>query len=71
MLNRRRSLWIRVALGVAALALMPAVAFAAEKTGMSSEGIFVAELILLLVIGRGIGEVLETLGQPAVMGQLI
>ncbi|WP_245470553.1 cation:proton antiporter, partial [Mesorhizobium sp. M2C.T.Ca.TU.002.02.1.1] len=50
---------------------MPAVAFAAEKTGMSSEGIFVAELILLLVIGRGIGEVLETLGQPAVMGQLI
>ncbi|TPI70920.1 potassium transporter [Mesorhizobium sp. B3-1-3] len=50
---------------------MPAVAFAAEKTGMSSEGIFVAELILLLVVGRGIGEVLEILGQPAVMGQLI
>ncbi|CDX19079.1 Sodium/hydrogen exchanger [Mesorhizobium plurifarium] len=71
MLNRRRSLWIWGALGVAALALMPAVAFAAEKTGMSSEGIFVAELVLLLVIGRGIGEVLETLGQPAVMGQLI
>ncbi|WP_246680684.1 cation:proton antiporter [Mesorhizobium sp. B3-1-9] len=38
---------------------------------MSSEGIFVAELILLLVVGRGIGEVLEILGQPAVMGQLI
>ncbi|TPI19920.1 MULTISPECIES: cation:proton antiporter [unclassified Mesorhizobium] len=50
---------------------MPAVAFAAEKTGMSSEGIFVAEVILLLVVGRGIGEVLEILGQPAVMGQLI
>ncbi|UCI29147.1 cation:proton antiporter [Mesorhizobium sp. B2-8-5] len=50
---------------------MPVVAFAAEKTGMSSEGIFVAELILLLVVGRGIGEVLEILGQPAVMGQLI
>lgn len=66
-LNRRWS----IALGAAALALMPAVAFAAEKTGMSSEGIFVAEVILLLVVGRGIGEVLEILGQPAVMGQLI
>ncbi|TGS16240.1 potassium transporter [Mesorhizobium sp. M2E.F.Ca.ET.209.01.1.1] len=69
MLNRRwpPSVWI----AAAALALMPAVAFAAEKTGMSSEGVFVAELILLLVVGRGIGEVLEALGQPAVMGQLI
>ncbi|RTM06790.1 MAG: potassium transporter [Hyphomicrobiales bacterium] len=71
MLNRRRSLSVWIALGVAALVLMPAVAFAAEKKGMSSEGIFVAELVLLLVVGRGLGEVLETLGQPAVMGQLI
>lgn len=71
MLNRRRSLSVWIALGAVALVLMPAVAFAAEKTGMSSEGIFVAELVLLLVVGRGIGEVLETLGQPAVMGQLI
>ncbi|TIS06328.1 MAG: potassium transporter, partial [Mesorhizobium sp.] len=52
-------------------ASMPAAAFAAEKTGMSSEGIFVLEVILLLVVGRGIGELLERLGQPAVMGQLI
>ncbi|TIW72590.1 MAG: hypothetical protein E5V53_32730, partial [Mesorhizobium sp.] len=59
MLNRRRSPSVWIALAAAALALMPAVAFAAEKTGMSSEGIFVAELILLLVVGRGIGEVLE------------
>ncbi|WP_371009964.1 cation:proton antiporter [Mesorhizobium sp. RCC_202] len=50
---------------------MPAVAFAAGKTGMSAEGVFVLELILLLVVGRGIGEILESLGQPAVMGQLI
>jgi Kef-type K+ transport system membrane component KefB/nucleotide-binding universal stress UspA family protein len=71
LLIRRRSLSVWIALGAVALALMPAVAVAAEKTGMSSEGIFVAELILLLVVGRGIGEVLETLGQPAVMGQLI
>ncbi|RWM37968.1 cation:proton antiporter [Mesorhizobium sp.] len=67
MLNRRWTL----ALAAAALALMPAIAWAAEKTGMSSEGIFVLEIILLLVVGRGIGELLERLGQPAVMGQLI
>ncbi|RAZ84351.1 potassium transporter [Mesorhizobium hawassense] len=71
MLERRRSLSIRVALAAVSLLLMPAVAFAAEKAGMSSEGIFLAELILLLVVGRGIGELLEILGQPAVMGQLI
>ncbi|MDX8448088.1 cation:proton antiporter [Mesorhizobium captivum] len=65
--NRR---WT-IGLGAAALALMPVVAFAAEKSGMSSEGIFVLEVILLLVVGRGIGELLERLGQPAVMGQLI
>ncbi|RVC73965.1 potassium transporter, partial [Mesorhizobium sp. M4A.F.Ca.ET.022.05.2.1] len=50
---------------------MTAVAFAAEKSGMSSEGIFVLEVILLLLVGRGIGELLERIGQPAVMGQLI
>jgi len=71
MFGRRRSLWVSGALAVAALPLMPAPAFAAEKNGVSSEGIFVAELILLLVVGRGIGELLEGLGQPAVMGQLI
>jgi Kef-type K+ transport system membrane component KefB/nucleotide-binding universal stress UspA family protein len=37
----------------------------------SSEAAFVAELVLLLVIGRGLGEILQRLGQPAVMGQLI
>ncbi|WP_442920321.1 cation:proton antiporter domain-containing protein [Mesorhizobium sp. WSM4983] len=67
--NRRRP--VSLALAAAALASMPAAAFAAEKTGMSSEGIFVLEVILLLVVGRGIGELLERLGQPAVMGQLI
>ncbi|MDX8503433.1 cation:proton antiporter [Mesorhizobium sp. VK4C] len=65
--NRR---WT-IGLGAAAFAVMPVVAFAAEKSGMSSEGIFVLEVILLLVVGRGIGELLERLGQPAVMGQLI
>ena len=37
----------------------------------SSEATFVAQLVLLLVVGRGLGEILQRLGQPAVMGQLI
>nr|WP_145720537.1 cation:proton antiporter [Mesorhizobium tianshanense] len=39
--------------------------------GGSAEGIFVAEIVLLLLVGRGLGEVLQRYGQPAIMGQLI
>mgnify|MGYP001054515272 CR=1 FL=1 len=52
----------------------PALAAAAGGTsgmGGSGEGIFVAEIVLLLIVGRGLGELLERFGQPAVMGQLI
>ena len=37
----------------------------------SAEAIFIAELGLLLVVGRLMGEAAQRLGQPAVMGQLI
>ncbi|TRC93679.1 potassium transporter [Mesorhizobium sp. WSM4303] len=62
--------WL-VVIAAASLLLTPGAALPAEKTGMSSEGIFVLEIILLLVVGRGLGELLERIGQPAVMGQLI
>lgn len=39
--------------------------------GGSGEGIFVLELVLLLIVGRGLGEVFQRLDQPAVVGQLI
>jgi Kef-type K+ transport system membrane component KefB/nucleotide-binding universal stress UspA family protein len=39
--------------------------------GGSAEAVFVAEIVLLLVVGRGLGEILERFGQPAIMGQLI
>jgi len=39
-------------------------------TGMS-DALFIAELALLLVVGRLIGEVAQRIGQPSVMGQLI
>ncbi|WP_421913675.1 cation:proton antiporter [Mesorhizobium sp.] len=46
---------------------------ASHTSGMggSGEGIFVAQIVLLLVVGRGLGEVLQRYGQPAIMGQLI
>src|SRR5436190_14644253 len=33
--------------------------------------IFLAQVILLLAVGRLLGEMMERLGQPAVMGQLL
>ena len=36
-----------------------------------SEAIFIAQIVLLLLVGRLLGEVMQRLGQPAVMGQLI
>ena len=64
---------VTVLLGTA-LALASASAWGAEgaKIGSgASEAMFVAQILLLLVVGRGFGEILERFGQPAVMGQLI
>ncbi|MGB3540778.1 MAG: cation:proton antiporter [Mesorhizobium sp.] len=74
--GRRGGFLTAIAFG-AALLLAAGHAWAAEGTGKgpamagSGEAAFVAELVLLLVIGRGLGELLQRLGQPAVMGQLI
>jgi Kef-type K+ transport system membrane component KefB/nucleotide-binding universal stress UspA family protein len=50
----------------------PAAAWAAPEGGHGpSEAIFVAQLMLLMIAGRLLGEVMLRIGQPAVMGQLI
>src|SRR5207244_11745501 len=36
-----------------------------------SEVVFLTEIVLLLVCGRLLGEAMQRIGQPAVMGQLI
>lgn len=61
----------RCCASTALLALMPAPAFAAEAAQGPSEAVFIAQLIVLLVIGRLLGELMLRLGQAAVMGQLI
>lgn len=45
-----------------------------QQTGGSSErmvAIFITEIVLMLFLGRLLGELMQRVGQPAVMGQLI
>jgi Kef-type K+ transport system membrane component KefB/nucleotide-binding universal stress UspA family protein len=56
------------------MAAMPAAYAAAADSahvGLSAEATFIAKIVLLLLAGRGLGELFERFGQPAVMGQLI
>jgi len=36
-----------------------------------SEALFIAQIVLLLLVGRLLGEVMQRIGQPSVIGQLI
>ncbi|MBV9903249.1 MAG: potassium transporter, partial [Alphaproteobacteria bacterium] len=53
-----------------ALSAEPALAAAVTGSG-KTEAIFVLQVILLLAVGRLLGEGLQRLGQPAIMGQLL
>ncbi len=64
-----RLVWLCVLL--VPCALVPTCAFAAEGQHGPSEFIFVAQLALLMLVGRLLGEVLIRFKQPGVMGQLI
>src|SRR5947208_5201255 len=57
---------------VGALALSAPGAFAAEgaKTG-ASEVIFLVQLVALMLVGRLLGELMNRIGQPSVMGMLL
>jgi Kef-type K+ transport system membrane component KefB/nucleotide-binding universal stress UspA family protein len=37
----------------------------------STEAIFIAQIALLLLVGRGLGEIVQRFGQPSVIGQLL
>ena len=61
----------RVSLCTAAiLALSTAPSLAAEKSG-ASEVVFLAQLITLMLVGRLLGEIMNRIGQPSVMGMLL
>jgi Kef-type K+ transport system membrane component KefB len=64
---------MRVVSGAYLAVTLNTAAFAAPDTAQRepSEVIFIAEIVVLLLIGRLLGEVMQRVGQPAVMGQLI
>ncbi len=62
----------RVILALALLCATSTPAWAAAVPGSGSvEGTFIAEIVVLILVGRVLGEVMQRLGQPAITGQLI
>src|SRR5215467_1397290 len=57
-------------LAIPALTTVPAWAAEEGRKG-SSEAIFIVEIVVLMLVGRLLGEAMLRLRQPAVMGQLI
>jgi K+:H+ antiporter len=61
-----------VVIAPVALLALGSVVYAAEPHASDrAEALFLAQIGLLLLIGRGLGEIMQRLGQPAVMGQLL
>jgi Kef-type K+ transport system membrane component KefB/nucleotide-binding universal stress UspA family protein len=56
---------------LAICALLSGPALAAEGERKPSEAIFLLTLVVLMAAGRLIGEAMQRIGQPAVMGQLL
>ena len=68
----RARAWRALPWAVPLLVLLGTAASAAAVSGSGrSEGILVAGIVLLLLVGRLLGELMERLGQPSIMGQLI
>jgi Kef-type K+ transport system membrane component KefB len=54
-----------------ALLLITVAEAAGEKSAKPSEFIFVVQVVLLIAVGRGLGEIMQRLGQPSVIGELL
>src|SRR6266568_1961510 len=61
----------RLVLALFVAALPTTLAAAGTQPHAPSEVVFLTEIILLLVCGRLLGEFMQRIGQPAVMGQLL
>ena len=66
----QRLLWLFVPLAAFALLTEPTFAAGEAQKG-PSESLFVMQLLLLMLVGRLLGEAMLRLKQPAVMGQLV
>src|SRR3954467_2266588 len=58
---------------VAAALVLTTFAASAEggKSAGPSEFLLVAQIVLLIAVGRGLGEIMQRLGQPSVIGELL
>lgn len=56
---------------LAACLLVPTGAWAAQGGTGASDVLFLGQILVLIVAGRLMGELMERIGQPAVMGQLV
>jgi Kef-type K+ transport system membrane component KefB/nucleotide-binding universal stress UspA family protein len=69
-MTKIRSRWLSLPFALVVLASEPAFA-AGEAPHGPSELLFVAQIVLLILVGRLLGEVMLRFKQPAIMGQLI
>src|SRR5262245_1551902 len=55
------------------LSILPATALGADdgKSAAAFEGLFLLQIVLLVVFGRLLGELMVRIGQPSIMGQII
>lgn len=44
---------------------------AGDKAAKPSEFIFIVQIVLLITVGRGLGEIMQRIGQPSVIGELL
>ena len=57
--------------GTAVLVLSASPALAQDGAKTPSEVVFLLELLVLVLVGRLLGEAMHRIGQPSIMGQLI
>src|SRR5450631_540933 len=69
-MTKIRSRWLCLPFALVVLGLSPAFAAGDAPKG-TSDVIFIAQILALLIVGRLLGEAMQRIGQPAVMGQLI
>ena len=62
----RATVWL-----CAALLTATAANAAAEKPAHPSEFILIVQVLLLIAVGRGLGEIMQRIGQPSVIGELL
>ena len=54
-----------------ALLMITVAEAAGEKSAKPSEFIFIVQIVLLIAVGRGLGEIMQRIGQPSVIGELL